>query len=170
MNYLFFTQVWTSRSSLVIVNCSRGVWVDHCAVRRDANLSTEGGFSVSGLWLARREGGPLWNLVSELQVGVQSLTNWVQYHLDKESTPRHMDTTAYWRILPTLHYTAGLRDIFQVVQTLNTATTADYYRILPTLDLHVWDIFSGSSDTNHKPAYWRMLPTLDHHVWDIFFR
>jgi hypothetical protein len=26
---------------------------------------------------------------------------------------------------------------------------ADYCRILPTLEQHVWDIFSGSSDTNH---------------------
>ena len=47
-----------------------------------------------------------------------------------------------------LNYTgpSRLRYIFQVVQT---QTTTAYCRILPALDHHVWDIFSGSSDTNH---------------------
>ena len=51
---------------------------------------------------------------------------------------------AYCRIY--LHWTTMFEIFFQVVQT---QTTTAYCRILPTLDHHVSDIFSGSSDTNH---------------------
>jgi hypothetical protein len=62
---------------------------------------------------------------------------------------------AYCRIY--LHWTTMFEIFFQVVQT---QTTAAYCWILPTLDHHVSDIFSGSSGTNHnRLLYWNSTET-----------